>query len=80
MQLTVTYEVPDTIDAKELADVVTDSLCFDFSYSCFRLNIDNDEHISIPVSYHWGEGTTMHGMGAGSLELCNTHPDDCEHE
>jgi hypothetical protein len=77
---TVTYEIPDGISAKEFVDVVTDSTTFNAEYVAFRLELKDDVHLSIPVSYQWGDESTLHGIGEGSLELCEIGPDECEHE
>lgn len=77
---TVTYIVPDGISAKEFVDVVTDSTTFNTEYVAFRLELKDDVHLSIPVSYQWGDESIIHGIGEGSLELCEVGPDECEHE
>ena len=76
---TVTYEIPDGIDAKDLVEVVTGAESFNTSYVAFLLELKDDAHLSIPVSFSWGDETNTHGIGNGSLELCEVGPDECEH-
>lgn len=52
--VTVSYEIPDSIDAKEFVNVVTDSESFNTSYVAFLLELKDGAHLSIPVSYSWG--------------------------
>jgi hypothetical protein len=77
---TVTYVIPDGISAKEFVDVVTGSESFNTSYVAFLLELKDDVHLSIPVSYQWGDESNIHGIGEGSLELCEIGPEECEHE
>lgn len=78
--VTVTYELPDEVDPKEFVDVVTGSDSFESSYVAFTLGLSEDQHVSIPASYTWGDGNVIHGIGEGSLELCEAGQDDCEHD
>ncbi len=76
----VTYGIPDGIDAKEFVDTLTSPESFNTSYVSFSLELKDDTHLSIPISYEWGDETSVHGIGSGSLELCEIGPDECEHE
>jgi hypothetical protein len=77
--LTVNYEIPDGIDAKEFVNVVTGAESFNTSYVAFLLELKDNAHLSIPVSYSWGDENATHGIGQASLELCEIGPDECEH-